>query len=230
MSEHGAIRVLSAGAVKAPFSAAAARFEAATGTRVSCSFAAVGSLRERLESGEHADLVVLNGPAVESLRRQGSVSGVHSLGCVGVGLAVRAGGALGDISTPELLRDVLRRTESLAYGDPRHGDSSGVHFASVLEKLGLAGELRGRTRLADSGLQVVDWVGSGHVALGATQSSVIRSSERVSLAAMLPRELQKETEYVCGLVGPAARRLLEFLQQPECQDLFSDAGLLPARP
>ncbi|GAB3649816.1 molybdate ABC transporter substrate-binding protein [Ramlibacter alkalitolerans] len=228
MAEGRALRVLCAGAVKAPFSTAAARFEQATGTPVTCSFGAVGSLRERLASGEPADLVVLSKPVLETLRRQGLVREDHSLGCVGVGLAVRTGCTLPDVSSPELLRETLLRADSLAYGDPQHGDSSGMHFASVLEKLGIAAAMRGRTQLAESGLQVVDWVATGRVAMGATPSSVIRSSAHVTLAAMLPPSLQNQTEYVCALLDPAATGLMAYVQQPESRRLFADAGLLPA--
>ena len=118
---------------------------------------------------------------------------------------------------------------SLSYGDPAHGDSSGVHFAKVIAQLGIADAVTGKTRLAPSGLAVAELVRDGQVALGATQASVIAACRGADLAGLLPGELQNFTTYACALAADAqapdqARRLLDYLRTAQARETFAEAG------
>jgi molybdate transport system substrate-binding protein len=188
------IHVLCAGAVKHAFTQLAGRFERDTGHSVKCTFAAVGTLVRQHAEGAKADFLLLNRPAIDALLSQGKVMApVVDAGTVGVGIAVRSGSPRPDLSSPESLRAALLETPSLSYGDPAHGDSSGVHFAKVLERLGITQAVAARTQLAPSGLAVAERVRDGHVALGATQASVIAACPGIELAGLLPAELQQLT-------------------------------------
>src|SRR2546428_6555786 len=55
-----------------------------------------------------------------------------------IGVAVRAGAPQPDISTVDAFKRALLEARSIVNLDPASGATSGIHFASVLERLGLA--------------------------------------------------------------------------------------------
>jgi molybdate transport system substrate-binding protein len=170
----GTLHVLCAGAARHAFTALAGSFERASGHRFKCTFAAVGSLVRQHAEGARADFLLLNRPAMDALVSQGkALAPLLDVGTVGVGIAVRSGSTRPDVSSPELLRAALLDAPSLSYGDPAHGDSSGVHFAKVIGQLDISHAVADKTRLAPSGIAVAELVRDGHVAIGATQASVI---------------------------------------------------------
>jgi molybdate transport system substrate-binding protein len=190
----------------------------------------VGALLRQHAQGEKADLLLLSRPAIEGLVTQGKVlRPVFDVGTVGVGIAVRSGSVRPDLSSPDSLRSALLGALSLSYGDPAHGDSSGVHFAKVIAQLGISDAMAGKTRLAPSGLAVAELVRDGHVAIGATQASVIAACRGVDLAGLLPGELQNFTTYACALAADAqtpgeAQRLLDYLRTDRAREVFANAG------
>jgi molybdate transport system substrate-binding protein len=224
------VHVLCAGAVKHAFTALASCFEQETGQSVHCTFGAVGALLQQHAQGARADILLLSRSAINTLVSQGKViQPAFDVGIVGVGVAVRSGSPRPDLSSPDALRKALLDAPSLSYGDPAHGDSSGVHFAKVIAQLGLSRALAAKTRLAPSGIAVAEQVRDGHVAIGATQASVIAACPGVDLAGLLPGELQNFTTYACGLAAGAqaseeARGLLECLRTERARAVFAKSG------
>lgn len=216
------LTIFCAGAAKAALAGPLAGFEALTGLKPGVIYGTTGALQKRLERGEPADLFIAGRPALEQLAADGTIDGatLSDLGRVGVGLAVRRSTeALPDTSTVAALTQVLLQASSLSYGDPQGGDSSGRHFQSVLEQLGIAEKVRSKTLLAPLGLAVAEHVATGQAAIGATQSSVILANPGVVLAGMLPQALQHYTTYSYGLVRKAphlenATRVVKHLSQP----------------
>lgn len=226
-----------AGAAQAALRDPIARFEERRGVRILLDFGPVGRMKQRILAGEAVQVVVLSRPAIADLAAQGRVvaSTVSDIGTTGVGIAVRKGAARPDVSTADGLRRTLLAAASLSYGDPAHGDSSGIHFASVIERLAIREALAGKTILAASGVDVVDRVARGEAELGATQSSVIRANAGVELAGMLPGDLQHCTTYAIalvagleGAVGEWASGLLAHLTSAEARQHYERFGLAQA--
>jgi molybdate transport system substrate-binding protein len=224
------VNVLCAGAVKAAFVKLVTRFERDTGHSVTCTFAAVGTLLRQYEAGAATDFLLLNRPAMDRLVSGSKVlPSLIDVGTVGVAIAVRSGVTSPDVSTAESLRAALLDSPSLSYGDPGHGDSSGVHFAKVIAQLGITDRVAAKTRLATSGHEVAELVRDGHVAIGATQASVIATCPGVVLAGLLPDDLQQFTSYVCGCsadtrASQAAAQLLDFMRTDGARQVFEQAG------
>lgn len=132
--------------------------------------------------------------AIDDLARKGiAATGTRTvLARVGIGVAVREGAALPDISTPEALKQTLLAAKSLVYVDPAKGGTSGIHFAGVLQRLGIAEAVKGKTTLLPGGY-VVELVAKGEIELGVHQISEILAVKGVRLVGPLPRELQKIT-------------------------------------
>jgi molybdate transport system substrate-binding protein len=229
-AEGTEIKVLSAGAVKAVVTELAVGFGRETGHTVTLSFDTVGALRKRVTT-ESADVLILTDAAIDELTRQGIVApGTRSdIARVGIGVAVKEGAARPDISTPDALKQTLLSVKSLVYVDPARGATSGIHFASVLERLGIADAVKDKTVLWPGGF-AAEAVAKGQAELCVHQISEILPVPGVVLVGPLPKELQKITTYSGGVdarsaAPDAARALLAFLARPAFKAKFAAAGL-----
>jgi molybdate transport system substrate-binding protein len=225
------IRVLSAGAVKAAVVDLAKDFERDTGHTVRFTFATVGVLQKKIAEGETADLFIMTDVALEEQMRNGTVAvgSRTDIARVGVGVAVRAGSRLPDISTTEAFRQTVLAATSIVYMDPTKGGTSGIHFAAVLQRLGIADQVRGKTTLWPEGY-AAEAVAKGDVELCIHQISEILAVKGVTLAGPLPRELQKVSIYSAGVAAranapEAATMFLAFLQTPSSRATFKQVGL-----
>lgn len=226
-----AINVFCAGAVRPAMMMLVAGFEQETGHRLQFTYGAVGALKARILKGESADALILNRPALEQLKQVGKLLGgaISDLGQVGVGIAVQNNASLPDVSTPDALRETLLIATSISYGNPAMGDSSGVHFFDVLERLGISEQVRRKTILAPSGLAVAELVQQGKVELGATQASVISACDGITLVGLLPSSLQHITTYSAAVTADAAsvepaRLFVDYLMDPLAKSKFRKAA------
>jgi molybdate transport system substrate-binding protein len=55
---------------------------------------------------------------------------------------VREGACQPDISTPEAFKQALLKARSVAYTDPKAGGSGGIMFSALLQRLGIADEIK----------------------------------------------------------------------------------------
>ena len=229
--EAAELTAMSAGAAKPAVMDLAETFRRETGHVVQFTFATVGTLQQKVAAGEMADIFIMTDAAIDDLARKGIVAaGTRTdLGRVGIGVAVREGAAVPDISTPEALKQTLLSAKSLVYVDPAKGGTSGIHFAGVLERLGIAEAVKAKTTLLPGGY-VVEPVAKGEIELGVHQISEILAVKGVRLVGPLPRALQKITIYSAGLAArtaapDAARTFIAFLTSPAAKSKFIAVGL-----
>src|SRR3989475_2431656 len=119
-----------------------------------------------------------------------------------MGVGVREGAPRPDISTPEAFKQAVLAAKSLTYVDPAQGATSGIHFASVLQRLGIADAVKSKTTLVPGGYPA-ELVAEGKVELVAHQISEILPVKGVTFVDPLPRELQKVTTYSAGRAAKA---------------------------
>lgn len=225
------ITALSAGAAREVMTCLAAEFFRQTGNEVLFTFAPVGAIAMKVAGGETADIVVVSEQAMEKLVRQGKVltETVVELGRVGVGVAVRDGVQVPDISTAEAFRQTLLAAASLVYADPAKGASSGIHFAVLLDKLGIAEAVKKKSILLPGGYAIMELVAEGKAELGIQQITEILPVKGVKLAGPLPPALQKITTYAAGIMTAAvkpdiAASFVAFATGPAAEQSFSAAG------
>jgi molybdate transport system substrate-binding protein len=193
------ILVWSAGAAQAPMSELVRSYQSTSGNTVKVEYAPVGVLMARLADGGKPDVLVLSQDvSAEVERAQWCVPGtVAPVGSVGVGVAVKEGAALPDISTPDALRTTLLNAKSITYINPAKG-TSGKHFAAVLQQLGIAEQVKAKTTLGEAGF-VVEPVAHGDIEIGIQQITEILPVKGAILVGPLPAALQKTTTYTIGL-------------------------------
>jgi molybdate transport system substrate-binding protein len=225
------LKVLSAGAVRAIVTDLAEAFGKETGHTVTLTFGTVGQMRKKLAAGEAADVVIMTDVAVDQSASEGRVvSGTRTdIARTGMGVGVREGAPRPDIASPDALRRALLDAASVTYVDPAQGATSGMHFASVLERLGIADAVKPKARLVSGGYPA-ELVAKGEVAMVIHQISEIVPVKGVTLVGPLPRELQKLTVYSAGVVAKSAaeehaRAFIAFLTRPAFKPAFAAAGL-----
>jgi molybdate transport system substrate-binding protein len=230
----GELTVLCPRGVQAPLTALAERFQADTGHRVRFYFGTAGAIARRSAEGEAADIVITASAAIADLLARGVAStGTRvELGGVGVGIAVKAGGPRPDVSTVEALRQTLLDAPTLGYADPARGGQGGTHFAKVVERLGLTDALRAKTRLFPEGLQALEAVAAGELALATAPISEILPLSGLALAGPLPVPLQARLSYTAALLSSAkapeeGRAFLVLLATPAARAVLARGGLDP---
>jgi len=223
------LTVWSAGAVKPAMQELVSGFQSASGHRLNVDYAPVGVLLRRLSAGGRPGVLLVSAEVVAEVERQNWVvaSSAVPVGSVGVGVAVKAGAAKPDISTPDALRQTLLNAKSITYMDPQKG-TSGKHFAGVLEQLGIAQQVKPKTTLGDVGF-VVEPVARGDIEMGIQQITEILPVEGAVLVGPLPTELQKITTYSVllgkGAEGSAAAsEFIRYLQTPQAALVFERVG------
>jgi len=223
--------VFSAGAVRAIVTELSEAFRQETGHAVALSFGTVGVTRGKLASAAPVDVVIMTDTAVDDVIREGGlVAGSRAdLARTGMGVGVRDGAPRPDISTPEAFKATLLAAKSLVYVDPAQGATSGIHFKSVLERLGIADAVRAKTQLVAGGYPA-EKVASGEAELVVHQISEIVPVKGVVMIGPLPADLQKVTVYSAGLATrsthpEAARAFVAFLTRPAFRPKFAAAGL-----
>ena len=228
--------MLSAVAVKSALDDLAANFERATGDKLTISYATAGEVIRRVQGGESADVTILPKPRMDELVQQSKImpgGSTANFASAAVGVAVRAGAPKPDISSPDALKRLLLAAKSISYADPAKGGASGVHFAGVLERLGIADEMKPKTKLVP-GPEAPDLAARGEVEIAVAMVPEILPVRGVDLVGPLPQELQNKTDfaYTAGILTEAkqpaaAKALIEFISGPAAAPVVKSKGLEP---
>ena len=229
------IKVLTAGAFKQVLLALLPDFERTSGHKVTVENDTVGALTKRIEGGEVFDLAVLTPKAVDDLTKGGKFAAGSraNLARVGVGVVVKDGTPKPDISSVAAFKQALLAAKSVAYIDPAAGGSSGIYVAGLLDKLGVAADVKPKAKLIPGGA-VAEHVAKGEAELGIHQISEILPVKGVTLVGPLPAEIQNYTVYAAGIgahakEADAAKALLKTLTSPAAAEVLKSKGMEPAR-
>jgi len=228
------IKVLTAGAFKQVLLALLPDFERTSGHKVTVENDTVGALTKRIEGGEVFDLAVLTPKAVDDLAKEGKFAAGSraNLARVGIGVVVKDGTPKPDISSLAAFKQALLAAKSVAYIDPAAGGSSGIYVAGLLDKLGIAAEVKPKAKLIPGGA-VAEHVAKGEAELGIHQISEILPVKGVTLVGPLPVEIQNYTVYAAGVgahakESDAAKALLKTLTSPAAAEVLKSKGMEPA--
>ena len=225
------IKVLTAGAMRGVLAELLPRFETDTGHKVSLDNATAGMLAQRIEAGEAFDVAVITPKVIDGLIGKGKIAPGSRVDVakVGIGVAVKAGAPLPDIATVEAFRRTLLAARSVAYIDPKAGGSSGIYFDGLLDRLGIAGEIRQKAKLKQGG-HVADLVAAGEAEVAVHQISEIVPVKGVVLVGPLPAEVQNFTTYTAAIGADAkdaaaAKALVERLAGPAAWPILKMKGM-----
>jgi molybdate transport system substrate-binding protein len=186
------IRVYTSGAPAEIQRAFAQRFNEVTGHRLVITSGTLNAIQDRLLASEGADVAVLPAATVDTLDKAGKLRGGSRIGLarVGIGVAVRQGAPVPDVSTVEAFRKTLLAARSIVHPDPKGGGFTGAHINRVIERLGIADAVRPKItlRFAISGGMAA--VAKGDAEIGLFNVSEILPVAGAALAGVFPAELQ----------------------------------------
>jgi molybdate transport system substrate-binding protein len=224
------IKLLCAVALHPAIDALIPDFEKSSGHKVTVAYGNAGAIADRFQKGEAADLVINAAPLMDQLRAQGKVVAGDRIiiAKVGVSAFVRKGAAKPDISSADAFKRSMLAARSIAYPDPAGGGASGIYVGSLLERLGIAAEMKPKTKLSTLETLYTS-VASGEVEIGFNQISEILAQPSVDLAGPLPSAIQNYTQFAPGIVSDssqidAARALVTFLSLPAAQSVLKAKG------
>jgi molybdate transport system substrate-binding protein len=232
------IKVLSSGSLKSAFSQLAPEFQKSSGNTAIIEYGPAGAVAGRIDKGEAADVIIVSRAQLQKLQSNGKVvpgSFVNIAG-IALGVAVRKGAPKPDISTVEAFKRTLLGARSIGYRDPVTGSTSGIYTASMLERLGIAQDLKPRLVLdrteGDAPENVFRAVAKGDVELQIGQITEIAIAPGVDLAGPLASEIQNTTVTTAGIsttsqAPDAAKAFIAFISSPSSIAVLKANGFQP---
>ncbi|HEY1473867.1 MAG TPA: molybdate ABC transporter substrate-binding protein [Pseudolabrys sp.] len=225
------VKVLTAGAFRQVVDALVPNYERQTGNHVTVDNGTTGQLKKRIADGEAFDILVITPAVVDEMIASGKlVAGSRvNLATVGMGVVVKEGAPKPDISSVEKFKEALLAAKSVAYLDPAAGGTSGIYFEKLLEKMGIADQIKPKAKLKKGG-HVADLIVSGEAELGIHQISEIVPVKGAALVGPLPQEIQNTTTYAAGLSAStkdrnAAKELIDYLSGPDAAAVLKSKGM-----
>lgn len=229
------IKVFSTIGVQAALEELAPKFEKASGHKLKIEWATAAIFVKRVQAGETADALILSRQGLDELVKAGKASAAPdaSFASSGIAVVVKKGVPKPDISTPEKFRQALLAAKSISYSDPASGGASGVYFAGLLERMGLAEQMKGKTKHPPPSGNSANLVASGEAEMAIQQEPEVISVSGVDLVGVLPGDMNNITTYAAGLGSggkdaDAVKALIAFLHSPEAKAVFRARGLTPA--
>ena len=210
------------------------RLEQASGAKLAFTFGTAAMLVKRIEGGESADVVVLTREGMDALAKDGKIApgSAVTVATSGIAVAVKAGAAKPDIATPEAFKQALLSARTVAYSDPAAGGASGVYFAKLLERMGIAQEMQAKTRHPPPGGNSANLLLTGEAELAVQQKAEVMSVAGAEVVGLLPAELNNTTVYAAAIGAGAAdpksaQALIEVLRSPDAAAVYKVKGLDP---
>jgi molybdate transport system substrate-binding protein len=135
-AESAEIKVISTGSFRGALVELAPAFEASRGDKIAMLWAGTDEIIRRLAAGETLDVVIAPGPWIDDLTGRGwLVPGSRvDLADSGIGVAIKSGVPVIDISSTEALRRALRKAQKIMLSD----GVSGIYLTALFKKWGIA--------------------------------------------------------------------------------------------
>jgi molybdate transport system substrate-binding protein len=228
------IKVFSTIGVQSALEELAPKFEQATGHKLNITWAVAAILVKRVQAGESADLYILTKQSLDALTADGKTTARAdaAFASSGIAVVVKKGSPKPDISTAEAFKQALLNAKAIAYSNPAAGGASGVYIAKLLDRMGIADQMKPKTKhpppSGNSALLVVN----GEADLAIQQEPELTSVAGVDLVGPLPAGINNITGYSAGIDNGSrqvegANALIKFLHTPEAAAVLKAKGLTP---
>ena len=204
-------------------------FTRASGFEVEVRWGPTTVLVDDIARGEVADVAVLTDAAIDQLAKNDvlEAEGQATVARAVLGIAVRKGDALPDISTKEAFVNTLLNARSVAFS---RGGASGIYFGDMIDRLGIGDRIRQRATVIPAGF-TAEMLVAGKADIAVQQISELVVIPGVEIVGEFPGELQSATTFRAAVFNGAAQaqgaaRLIRSLVTPEARDAYRAAGLV----
>jgi molybdate transport system substrate-binding protein len=222
------LKVLAGGSMTASLKELGPRFEKASGHKLAITFAATPELI-KMATAAPFDCGVVPVDVMKNEPARAAFAGTPvNIARVGFGIAVKAGAAKSDISTPDKLKAVLLKAPSIAVFP---ASAAGAFVQKTFERLGIADEIKSKLKVQTAPAGIPQAVAKGEAELGVFLTNVL-IAPGVELAGPFPGDLQQDLVFVGAVAGAskeaaAAEAFLDYLRTPEAVDVFKAKGVTP---
>ena len=224
------LKVLAGGSMTGPLNEIAPLFERASGHKLTLHFDSTPNLIKLATSGAAFDLGVVPVDVFKDTdaKARFAPGAPIDIARVGYGVAVRAGAARPDVSTPDALKKTLLDAQSVAFLPT---SAAGAYVTSVFDRLGIGEAMRAKTKPQTATGQIAQAVAKGEAELGVFLINVLMAPG-VELAGSFPAELQQELVFTAAVAADskeadAAKAFIDFLRTPEATAVIKAKGLNP---
>jgi molybdate transport system substrate-binding protein len=224
------LKVIAGGSMTAMLNQLTPAFEQASGHKLSIHFDSTPNIVARINSGTPFDVVVVPVDVFkDATAKTHFVAGqTIDIARVGYGVAIRAGAAKPDISTADALKKTLLAASSIASVP---ASAAGAYVTKVYERLGIAEEMKAKTKVQPGPPQIAPAVARGEAELGVFLSNVL-IAPGVELAGPFPAELQQELVFTSAISadareGDAAKAFVDYLKSPAATATIKAGGMTP---
>ena len=224
------LRVIAGGSMTALLNQLGPPFEQATGHRLSIHFDSTPNIITRINSGTAFDVVVVPVDVFkdDAAKSHFAAGPAIDIARVGYGVAIRAGAPKPDISTPDALKKALLGAQSIAFVP---ASAAGAYVTKVFERLGIAEDMKAKTRIQAGPPQIAPAVAKGEAELGVFLTNVL-IAPGVELAGSFPAELQQELVFTSAIATDAretdaAKAFIDYLKSPATAATIKAGGMTP---
>jgi len=228
------LKVYSTIGVKSAIEDLAPKFEKATGNKLNISWGLISGFTKKAQEGDVPDVLIVSRASIDSLTKDGKIApGGVTLGNSIFAFGVKHGAPKPDISTVDAMKKTLLSARAIGYTDPAAGGASGVYFSKMIEKLGIASEIKAKAKFPPPAGFVGTLLTSGEVDIAFQTKPELTTTEGVDVVGPPPGDLGQTNVFAAG-VGAASsnneagKALLKFLTSPEAQVVFKAKGFDPA--
>jgi molybdate transport system substrate-binding protein len=222
------LKLIAGGSLAGLFKELGPLFEKSSGHTLSIHFDSTPNIVSRINAGTPFDAVVVPIDAFKDATAKGHMTAPAEIARVGYGVIVRAGAAKPDLSTPDAFKKALLAASSVASVP---ASAAGAYVTKVYERLGIADEMKAKTRVVAAPTAIAPAVAKGDAELGVFLTNVF-NAPGVELAGTFPGDLQQELVFsAAGATNAketgAAKALLDFLKTPPAVAAIKAAGMTP---
>jgi molybdate transport system substrate-binding protein len=223
------LTVLCSNGLKAVAEDLVPQFERATKHKVIVRYGLAAALKQQIERGESFDVAFLTPVVMDDLIKQAKIAADTraTIARSGLAIAIRAGARKPDLKTVDAFKRALLDAKGLAYA--KEG-ASGVAFAAIIDRLGIANALKAKSKLTATGEEVGEAVVKGDVEFGVLPVSEILPIKGAEMLAPFPAGVQSYIVMVGGAgtaskQAAAARDLIKFFTAPAALPVIKAKGM-----
>ena len=229
MTNSPIVKVRTAGALRTGVANSLKDFQAEHGWAFAASFTHGPDIEKELAQGScDADIVGLMDSAIGHAVEKGYLAPRRvPVGSIQIGVAVREGADVPDISSMHYFTEALRNADTLIYTTA----ASGEYMVGVLTRLGFIRRFEDKTIRFASGGEVNARLAAGkaprEIAFGVATEFL--ANKQVAYIGPLPEEIQNPSPYefasVRGRESEAVSAVLDFLAMGKARDIFAATGV-----
>lgn len=229
------IKVFSTIGVKAALEELIPKFESASGHKLTVTWSTGSLLAKRVQNGELADVLIAAPAEVSGLVASGKIAegSPATLSRVMFSVGIKRGAPKPDISTVDAFKQALLAAKAITYTNPAAGGQSGVYFAKQLDRMGIAEQMKDKTKFPPAGGFAGALLTSGEADLAIQSKPELLAVSGVDVVGPLPGDMAFTSTHTTALGAAAndpaaAKTFIDFLRTPDAQAVFRAKGYDPA--